>query len=381
MTMGGGIQVAALAGYLCEVAAAGGQVPPLTDELPDLTLEEGYAIQGALRELHLAGGARLIGVKVEPTDDGPLHGFLTDAMLLPPGALLVLTALAQPRVEAKIAFVLGRDVAGPAVMTAEVLAATEWVAPAVEVTDSRYLNYSFTLPDLVADNAAAGRFLLGSSTSPGGVDLPAVRCSLERAGQLVGNGAESDIADPVATVAALVRDLARAGEGLRAGDVVLSGRLTPSVPLVAGDVVAARFGSLGTVELACRPPDRPEDQATWLVVSDLAALAPGTSTIVPTGDGDVAVFNVGGTLRAIDNYCLHRGGSLGLGCVRDGVVSCPRHGWRYDLATGRRIGTAHIHLACYPVRVADDRVEVYALPSRSGAGGSLQLRRQLLELE
>jgi nitrite reductase/ring-hydroxylating ferredoxin subunit len=159
--------------------------------------------------------------------------------------------------------------------------------------------------------------------------------------------------------------------------VVLSGRCTSPAPLAAGDVVTARFDGLGTAELACRPPESSEAQARWLPVSDVAGLPPGTSAIVPTGDGDVAVFNVEGTLRAIDNHCLHRGGSLGLGCVRDGVVSCPRHGWRYDLATGRRIGTAHVHLACYPVRVADGRIEIYALPP--GAGGSLQLRRQLLQ--
>lgn len=373
---------AALAGYLYEVALAGGQVPALTDDHPDLTLGEAYAIQRRLRELHLAGGARVVGFKVEPTGDALLHGFLTDAMLLASGAPLALTEVTQPRVEAKVALLLGRDVAGAATTAADVLAATDRVAPALEVTDSRYLNYSFTLPDLVADNAAAARFVLGPPRAPAGVDLAAIGCAVERAGQVVGSAAGPGlVADPAAAVAELVRDLARSGEGLRAGDVVLTGRLTPGLPLVPGDVVAARFGGLGLVELACRPPSCPEEQAEWLVVSEVAALPPGRSAIIPTGDGEVAVFNVDGTVRAIDNYCLHRGGSLGLGCVEDGVVRCPRHGWRYDLATGRRIGTSHVHLACYPVRVADGRVEVFALPPRTGAGGALQLRRQLLGLE
>jgi 2-keto-4-pentenoate hydratase/nitrite reductase/ring-hydroxylating ferredoxin subunit len=374
--------VRALAEYLYEVARAGGHVPPLTDEYPELTQEEGYAIQRELRALHLAEGARLAGTKVVPTGDAPIHGFLTDAMRLASGEPAGLASFSQPRVGAEIAFVLGRDLAGVAVTAADVVAATEWVAPALEVTDSRYLNYSFTLPDLVADNTGAGCFLLGPMVSPADIDLSGVGCVLERGGQVLGTGAGSGIPpNPAEPVAAVVRDLAGAAEGLRAGDVVLSGHLTPAVPVAPGDVVVANFDDLGMVELACRPPACPEDQATWLFVSDVDGLPPGRSAIVPTGDVDVAVFNVGGTLRAIDNGCLHRGGSLGLGCVEDGVVKCPRHGWRYDLATGRRIGTAHIHLACYPVRVQDGRVEVYALPPRTGAGSSLQLRRQLLELE
>lgn len=254
---------AALAKHLHEAARARATVPRLTDDNPVLTLEQAYEIQDALRQLHLAEGARLVGAKLGLTSrakqaqmgiDAPLHGFLTDAMRLEVGEPLEVASLGQPRVEPEIAFVMGRDLAGGGVTAVEVLAATEAVAPALEVLDSRYADYSFTLPDVVADNASSGRFVLGGTlTPPRGLDLRLVGCVFEKkGGQLVGTAAgAASLGHPAASVAALVRELAHRGEGLRAGDVVLSGGLTNAVPVEAGDTVTARFDRLGTVELAC----------------------------------------------------------------------------------------------------------------------------------
>jgi 2-oxo-3-hexenedioate decarboxylase len=254
--------VKALAKHLHAANRSRSLVARLTDDHPDLTLEQGFEIQLALRKRHLARGARLVGAKLGLTSRAkqaqmglaaPVHGFLTDAMRLETGEPLVVSSLGQPRVEPEIAFVMSRDLAGPAVTATQVLAATEAVCPALEILDSRYPDYKFTLPDVVADNTSAGRFVLGAMlTPPAGVDLRLVGCVFERNGVLAGTAAgAASLGHPAAAVAALVRELAPRGEGLVAGDVVMSGGLTEAVPVAAGDVVAARFDRLGMVELAC----------------------------------------------------------------------------------------------------------------------------------
>jgi 2-keto-4-pentenoate hydratase len=184
----------------------------------------------------------------------PLYGELTDAMLLDVGEPLIAADHIQPRVEPEIAFLIGTDLAGERVGAAQVLAVTAAVAPAIDVLDSRYAGYSFTLPDVVADNASAARLALGGVRhAVDGVDLRLVGCVLERNGRLHGTAAgAATLGHPAAAVAWLVRALARRGRGLAAGDVVLSGGLTEALPVNPGDVVVARLGRLGTVELPVR---------------------------------------------------------------------------------------------------------------------------------
>jgi 2-keto-4-pentenoate hydratase len=134
-----------------------------------------------------------------------------------------------------------------------VLAATAGVAAAIEVIDSRYTDYRFTMPDVVADNSSAGRYVLGSPVPATGLDLRLVGVVMEKNGEVAStaSGAAS-LGHPAAAVAWLVRSLAEHGEGLRAGDVVLSGGLTAAVPVSPGDVVVVTVDRLGSVELACR---------------------------------------------------------------------------------------------------------------------------------
>jgi 2-oxo-3-hexenedioate decarboxylase len=135
-----------------------------------------------------------------------------------------------------------------------VLAATAAVAPAIDVLDSRYAGYRFSLPDVVADNASAARLALGGvRRAVDGIDLRLVGCVLEVGGRVRATAAgAAALGHPAAAVAWLVRALARRGRGLTAGDVVLSGGLTEAVAVGPGDVVVARLGRLGTVELAVR---------------------------------------------------------------------------------------------------------------------------------
>ncbi|HWP63302.1 MAG TPA: fumarylacetoacetate hydrolase family protein [Candidatus Binatia bacterium] len=255
-------RASALARRLYEAARERRTIEPLSAEHPDLGVAEAYAIQDALVDLHLADGARLVGAKLGLTSRAkqlemnvhePIAGWLTDRMVLEPGEPLVVGELAQPRAEPEIAFLLGRDLAGPAVTAVHVLAATEAVFGAIEVLDSRYAGYRFTLPDVVADNASSGRFVLGGAIRRAGLDLAEVGCVFEQNGRLVATAAGAAVmGHPARAVAWLVRRLAAEGRSLRAGDIVLSGGLTAALPITAGDVVTATFGRLGTVTLACR---------------------------------------------------------------------------------------------------------------------------------
>lgn len=257
-------RIAELARRLYDAAASRTLVPPLTDEAPDLSTADAYAIQDELLALHLAGGATPVGRKlgltsrakqVEMKVDQPIHGFLTDRMAIEPAEPLDVSSLGQPRVEPEVAFLLGRELEGAGVTAMHVLAATEAVFPTLDVLDSRYADYRFTLPDVVADNASGGRFVLGGAASPGGFDLAEIGCVLTANGEVRSTAAgAAALGHPARAVAWLVRRLASSGSGLRAGDLVLSGGLTTVVRVAPGDVVTAAFGRIGSVSLACVGP-------------------------------------------------------------------------------------------------------------------------------
>jgi 2-oxo-3-hexenedioate decarboxylase len=185
--------------------------------------------------------------------DEPVRGFLARANALDLGAPVVTGELIQPRAEPEIVFVMGRDLAGPAVTAADVLAAAAGVATGIEVLDSRFADYRFTMPDVIADNASAGRYVVGAPVPAGGIDLRLAGVVFEHNGEVTATAAgAAALGHPAAAVAWLARSLAAAGEGLRAGQIVLSGGLTAAVPLRPGDVVVATVDRLGAVELACR---------------------------------------------------------------------------------------------------------------------------------
>ena len=106
------------------------------------------------------------------------------------------------------------------------------------------------------------------------------------------------------------------------------------------------------------PTRAPGQAGEWVAVAAIADIPPGAAVTAPAGGAEVAVFNVNGDLLAVEARCLHKGGDLAAGHVSDGVVTCPLHWWRYDLRTGERLGAPDLRLACYPVRLADDHVEV-----------------------
>ncbi|MFR9802518.1 2-keto-4-pentenoate hydratase [Pseudonocardia sp. RS010] len=252
------INVSELAARLGKAVADRTAIGPLSDEFPELDIPTAYQVQRELRgaagplagwKLGLTSRAKQMQVDVRE----PIYGFLPAAGALDLGEPLDTGAQIQPRCEPEIVFTLGRDLAGPHVTAADVMAAASGVAVGIEVLDSRYADYGFTMADVVADNTSAARYVVGTPVPPAGIDLRLVGVVLEKNGTLVAtaSGAAS-LGHPAAAVAWLVRALAAEGEGLHAGEIVLSGGLTAAVPVGPGDVVVASVDRLGTLELGCR---------------------------------------------------------------------------------------------------------------------------------
>lgn len=235
-------------------------ITPFTDEHTGFDLTAAYEAQALFVTGLVDAGERVVGAKVGLTSRAkqeamgvsePLYGRVTDAMLLGAGAPVPVGELLQPRAEPEIAFLLARPLGGPATVTS-VLAATEAVFAAIDVLDSRYQDYRFRLPDVVADNCSSGAFLLGpQARRPNDLeDLRLVGCVLRHRGEIVATAAGAAVmGHPAASVAWFVNRLAAEGEALPAGSLVFSGGLTAPIPLSAGVSVTAEFDGLGTVEV------------------------------------------------------------------------------------------------------------------------------------
>lgn len=242
-------------------ANEGHTIPPLTEDHPDLSVDDAYTIQDEVLGRRTAAGERITAAKLGLTSRAkqaqmgvsePLYGWMTDAMRHDPSEPVDLAGYAQPRVEPEVALITGTELAGPGVTAAHVLAATAAVAPALDILDSRFAGYRFTLVDVTADNASAGGYVLGAE-APVGADLRVTGCVFERNGSLVATAAGAAVMEsPAAAVAWFVRKLAERGRVLSAGTVVLAGAWTEAVTLEPGDRVAASFDRLGTVELLCK---------------------------------------------------------------------------------------------------------------------------------
>jgi 2-keto-4-pentenoate hydratase len=160
--------------------------------------------------------------------------------------------LIQPKVEAEVAFVMGRDLAGEMPTWGEFLNAVAWALPAIEIVDSAIADWKISLVDTVADNASCGLYVLGDQpVTPGALDLAGIGMRLRVNGRVasVGTGAAC-LGHPLRAAYWLARTMAGRGQALRAGEVILSGALGPMVPVQAGDLVQVELGALGRV--SCR---------------------------------------------------------------------------------------------------------------------------------
>ncbi len=185
--------------------------------------------------------------------DEPIYGALLSGSLIEPGGTLACDQLIQPRAEPEIAFLVDRDLEGPAVSATHVIAATAAVMPAIDILDSRYSGYRFSLADVIADNASSARYALGDPVPVDGIDLRLVGCAFNKNGETIATAAGAAVlGHPAGAVAWYVRKLAERDRGLAAGTIVLAGALTAATPVSPGDTIGVEIDRVGSLELACR---------------------------------------------------------------------------------------------------------------------------------
>lgn len=233
----------------------------IQNEWPGLDLDVAYAAQDIALADRKAHGERITGVKLGLTSrakqkqmgvDAPSVAWLTDSMALPAGLPVPRTSLIHPRAEPEIAFILGEPLRGPGVTAAQALSAVKHVVGALEIIDSRYSGFKFTLADAVADNNSSGAYVTGPRLRRvEEVDLELEVVLLEVDGHVVDSATGAAVlGHPAEALAFAANTLGARGHGLEAGWIVLTGGMTDAIPVDPGARVAAHFTSLGSITVA-----------------------------------------------------------------------------------------------------------------------------------
>ncbi len=239
-------------------ATSGKPVAPVRDLISAGGVDAAYAVQEVNTRHYVDSGRRLVGRKIGLTSlavqrqlgvDQPDYGMLFADMDVPEGIPISLDQVIQPKVEAEIAIVIGRDLPHPDLTTAEMIRAVEYVVPAIEIVDSRVANWDIRIWDTVADNASSGLFVLGAVPRKlHGLDLRECGMVMEIKGEPISVGAGiACLGSPITASLWLARVMARVGRPLLEGDVILSGALGPMAGVNRGEVVEARINGVGTV--------------------------------------------------------------------------------------------------------------------------------------
>lgn len=249
--------IATYAALLDDAAKNATSVAQLSASGTSLTLEDAYAVQGQSIARRIARGERLIGVKMGFTSRAKMvqmgvhdliWGRLTDGMRLTDGGSVDLARFIHPRIEPEIAFLLKKPLAGEVTLL-EAQAAVEAVAPALEIIDSRYENFKFSLEDVVADNSSSSGFVIGGWSAPV-ADLTNLGMIMEFDGQPVQIGSSAGIlGNPYRSLVEAARLAGQAGLRLEAGWVVMAGAATAAEALKPGTHVALQAEGLGRVEI------------------------------------------------------------------------------------------------------------------------------------
>jgi 2-oxo-3-hexenedioate decarboxylase len=248
--------------YLYSAEKERREVVKVTDRYPELNFEEAYSIQEKLIERRQREGARKIGLKLGLTSKAKqqmmgvheaIYGHLTDDMLGLEWEPLDFSAFIHPKAEPEIAFIIEEDLEGTNVTADDVLRVTKFVAPAIEIIDSRYLNFKFTLADVIADNCSSSKFLIGSKwMSPKDLDLGQLGMVMSKNGQVVQTGSSAAVlGHPATSVAWAVNKLGKVGKGIKKGEVILSGAVSEAISFEPNDTVIVQFSELGSVSFTC----------------------------------------------------------------------------------------------------------------------------------
>ena len=249
------------ADLLFEAARSGVPAAPIRTLLADGDLDAAYAVQALNTQRALDAGRRLVGRKIGLTSlavqkqlgvDQPDYGMLFADMARGDAEEVALSDVLQPKVEAEIAFVLGRDLTEPQLTAADLFRAVEYAVPAVEIVGSRVANWDIRITDTIADNASSGLYVLGSRpVTLKDFDPRLCGMVMEKAGEPVSVGAGAAcLGSPLNAALWLAKVMANLGRPLLAGDTILSGALGPMVGVQPGDVFDVRIEGLGAVRAA-----------------------------------------------------------------------------------------------------------------------------------
>ncbi|KAB2966206.1 2-oxo-3-hexenedioate decarboxylase [Zoogloea sp.] len=235
-------------------------VTKITDDHPDMDWDDAYAIQDEIRRRKEARGNKTVGLKAGLTSfakmkqmgvEVPVFGFVSDYMSCPDGGEIKTSELIHPKVEAEICVVTKAPLSGPGCHMGAVMAAIDFVVPAVEIIDSRYRDFKFDLKSVIADNTSASRFVIGGRPRDlADLDLRTLGVVMEKNGEIVAMAAGAAVlGHPLAAVVMLANHLGARGQEIPAGSFIMTGGATEAIAVKAGDNVAVRFQDLGTVSM------------------------------------------------------------------------------------------------------------------------------------
>ncbi|WP_159603303.1 2-oxo-hept-4-ene-1,7-dioate hydratase [Agromyces humi] len=255
------LQIAAIADELADADRARSTVPLLTARHPGMTIDDAYAVQREWADRGIASGRRLVGRKIGLTSKvmqaatgitEPDYGVIFDDMVLESGASVEFDRFSNVRIEVELAFVLRDRLDGPHTSVFDVLDATAYVVPALEILNSHIALDGRTIVDTISDNAAMGAMVIGGRpVKPDAVDLRWVSALLSRNQVIEESGvAAAVLGHPAMGVAWLANKLAHHDQALEAGEIILAGSFTRPMWVQRGDTVHADYRELGTV--TCR---------------------------------------------------------------------------------------------------------------------------------
>jgi 2-oxo-3-hexenedioate decarboxylase len=252
--------VVALAEHLENAELQARDVVKITDDHPQMDWDDAYAVQDEIRRRKESRGNRIVGLKAGLTSfakmkqmgvDTPVFGFVADSMSCVDGGEIRVSELIHPKVEAEICVVTRSALKGPGCHIAEVMAAVDFVVPAIEVIDSRYRDFKFDLKSVIADNTSSSRFVVGGRMRRlADLDLGTLGVVLEKNGEIVSMATGAAVlGNPLVAVVMLANHLARRDAEITAGTLIMTGGVTEAIPVTAGDHVVSRFHDLGTVSV------------------------------------------------------------------------------------------------------------------------------------
>lgn len=236
-------------------------IKPLTETYPGITLDDAYHTQLELIRRKVDEGRIIVGKKIGATSKAiqnmfgvnqPDYGHLLDDMMYVEGEVIPLDNFIQPKVEFEIAFKLKKDLKGPNVTVMDVIEATDYIAPAIEIIDSRIADWQIKFEDTVADNGSSAAAVIGGNpTKLTGVDLTHIGMVAYKNGKIIDSGAGAAVlGSPLRSIAWLANSLGNFDVSLKAGEIVLSGALTKAIEIEAGDTFTAEFDHLGSITVS-----------------------------------------------------------------------------------------------------------------------------------